>query len=271
MFFKKKKKKKRSWTGPIQGFLAPCGNHSAPFTQERAWLLISKKYTKHSFRPLLSLLLSALGGEPSASSLSIQGTMALTLHRLTLLWIFWGATAAAAAAGNHLTNALGMPFSNGLESSLLLIPAAWLSTSSIRNQEVPRHPFPVFFEAAPVERCRLLGCRQGGGGWRIQSSPVRWTLTTPPLLRPRPHSSSSTFTAFDRVVTDFCLLTQQLERLKAIVWDLKSAYRRRNTLKGFSWASVLMSWITSRAKGESMRSASHRGSYDFRTQGNAGW
>lgn len=52
--------------------------------------MISKKYTKHSFRPLLSLLLSALGGEPSASSLSIQGTMALTLHRLTLLWIFWG-------------------------------------------------------------------------------------------------------------------------------------------------------------------------------------
>ena len=67
----------------------------------------------------------------------------LTLHRLMLLWIFLGA---AAAAGIHLANALGMRFSNDLENSLLLILAHDFPhpQSKIRSYTPP---FPVFLVA----------------------------------------------------------------------------------------------------------------------------
>lgn len=43
-----------SQTCPIQGFLAPQGDHKASFRQETAGVLISKLYTKSSSCPCLS-------------------------------------------------------------------------------------------------------------------------------------------------------------------------------------------------------------------------
>lgn len=137
--------------------------------------------------------------------------MALTLHRLTLLWIFLGAT--AAAVGNHLTNALGMQFSNGLESSLLLIPAAWLPTSSIRNQEVPT---PISCVLRGSTRRALSAPRvPPGWGWVEDTEQPRSVnldhAPTPPASSTQQHHLYSLRRGGNRFLP-----------LKAAVWETKS-------------------------------------------------